>query len=53
MNPESRMVLPPIAFRSFAQSYITPELAEGFADITTINFEVSEPIIATYVEKAC
>lgn len=41
MNPESRAVLPPIAFRSFAQSYTTPELSEGFEDITTINFEVS------------
>lgn len=40
MNPESRMVLPPIAFRSFAQSFVAPELAEGFADITTVNFEV-------------
>lgn len=41
MNPEKRVVLPPIAFRSFAQSYIAPELSEGFEDITRINFEVN------------
>ena len=39
MNPESRMILPPIAFRSFAQSYIQPSLEEGFLDITTVHFE--------------
>lgn len=42
MNPENRAVLPPIAFRSFAQSYVAPELSEGFEDITTVNFEVSD-----------
>lgn len=42
MNPESRLVLPPVAFRSFAQSFVAPEIAEGFADITTVDFEVSQ-----------
>lgn len=39
MNPESRMILPPIAFRSFAQSYVQPSIDEGFQDITTVHFE--------------
>jgi len=39
LNPESRILLPPIAFRSFAQSFIPPSIEEGFRDITTIHFD--------------
>lgn len=41
MNPEDRVMLPAIAFTSFARSFIPPELDEGFEDITTVHFEVS------------
>jgi bifunctional polynucleotide phosphatase/kinase len=40
MNPEGRQMLPGIAFRSFVQRYQEPTLAEGFSDITIVNFEV-------------
>ena len=39
MNPESRVILPPIAFRSFVQSYVPPSIDEGFQDITNVPFE--------------
>ena len=41
MNPESRTILPGIAFRSFATRYVPPTLSEGFRDITNIEFQVS------------
>ncbi|KAJ9656194.1 DNA kinase/phosphatase Pnk1 [Neophaeococcomyces mojaviensis] len=39
VNPENRTILPPIAFRSFAQSFVEPKLDEGFQDITTVSFQ--------------
>ena len=34
-------MLPGIAFRSFVQRFQEPTLAEGFQDITVVDFEVS------------
>lgn len=45
------MVLPPIAFRSFASNYTAPELSEGFEDITTINFKVGDIAVNESKEK--
>jgi bifunctional polynucleotide phosphatase/kinase len=38
MNPEKREILPGIAFKSFLQRYEKPDVAEGFEDITTVDF---------------
>lgn len=38
MNPEKRQLLPGIAFSSFKQRYQQPQLAEGFEDITKVDF---------------
>ena len=37
-NPESRTMLPGIAFRSFTQRYTKPQVEEGLRDITEVNF---------------
>ena len=41
MNPEKRTMLPPIAFRSFADRFRRPEITEGFQDIIPVVFKVS------------
>lgn len=40
MNPESRTMLPKMAFTGFASRYREPTLDEGFDDITKVNFKV-------------
>lgn len=40
MNPEGRQMLPAIAFRSYVQRFQEPTLAEGFQDITVVDFKV-------------
>jgi hypothetical protein len=40
MNPESRTILPKMAFTGFASRYREPTLDEGFDDITKVNFKV-------------
>jgi bifunctional polynucleotide phosphatase/kinase len=37
-NPESRTLLPGIAFADFARRLEEPTLAEGFEDITRVEF---------------
>ena len=37
-NPENRIMLPGIAFKSFAQRYRAPSLSEGFQDIVKVDF---------------
>lgn len=38
INPESRPLLPDIAFIDFARRFHEPSLAEGFQDITRVDF---------------
>ena len=40
MNPESRTMLPKMAFSGFASRYREPTLDEGFQDITKVDFKV-------------
>jgi hypothetical protein len=40
MNPESRTMLPKMAFTGFASRYREPTVDEGFEDITKVNFKV-------------
>jgi hypothetical protein len=40
MNPEGRVILPGIAFKSFNQRFEEPALPEGFQDIYKVGFEV-------------
>jgi hypothetical protein len=40
MNPESRTILPKMAFTGFASRYREPTADEGFEDITKVNFKV-------------
>ncbi|RDW60769.1 DNA kinase Pnk1 [Coleophoma cylindrospora] len=40
MNPEKRAILPGMAFNSFTSRYQKPAPAEGFQDITEIDFKV-------------
>ena len=40
MNPESRTMLPKMAFTGFASRYREPTVNEGFDDITKVNFKV-------------
>lgn len=40
MNPESRTMLPKVAFTGFTSRYSPPTLDEGFVDITKVDFEV-------------
>lgn len=40
MNPESRAMLPKMAFTGFASRYREPTVDEGFDDITKVNFKV-------------
>jgi hypothetical protein len=40
MNPESRTMLPKMAFTGFASRYREPTADEGFDDITKVNFKV-------------
>ena len=40
-NPESRKILPKVAFTSFASRFRAPKLEEGFKEIVTVDFEVS------------
>ncbi|KAM0689573.1 hypothetical protein Q7P36_010444 [Cladosporium allicinum] len=39
MNPESRTMLPKMAFTGFASRYREPTVDEGFDDITKVNFK--------------
>ncbi|GAB7330138.1 hypothetical protein MBLNU13_g01816t1 [Cladosporium sp. NU13] len=39
MNPESRTMLPKMAFTGFASRYREPTVDEGFEDITKVNFK--------------
>src|SRR5947207_12177390 len=41
MNPEKRTILPQAAFSGYFSRYRRPTCDEGFADITTVDFEVS------------
>lgn len=38
MNPESRTMLPKMAFSGFASRYREPKVEEGFEDITRVDF---------------
>jgi bifunctional polynucleotide phosphatase/kinase len=38
LNPESRQILPGLAFNSFASRYQEPNTDEGFSEIVPINF---------------
>jgi bifunctional polynucleotide phosphatase/kinase len=38
LNPESREILPQLAFNSFASRYREPSLDEGFQDIVRVDF---------------
>lgn len=40
VNPESRTMLPKMAFTGFASRYREPSLNEGFQDITKVDFQV-------------
>lgn len=40
MNPESRIMLPKMAFTGFAARYRQPKEEEGFEDITKVDFKV-------------
>jgi hypothetical protein len=40
MNPESRTMLPKMAFTGFTSRYREPTVDEGFDDITKVNFRV-------------
>ena len=40
MNPESRAMLPKMAFTGFASRYREPTVDEGFDDITKVSFKV-------------
>jgi len=42
VNPESRTMLPKMAFTGFASRYREPSLQEGFQDITKVEFQVRE-----------
>lgn len=45
MNPESRAMLPKVAFTGFASRYREPSLKEGFEDITKVDFEVRGTVV--------
>ena len=38
LNPESRQVLPKLAFTGFASRYREPKIKEGFQDISEVDF---------------
>ncbi|KAL1968857.1 hypothetical protein VTN77DRAFT_1218 [Rasamsonia byssochlamydoides] len=38
LNPESRTILPPMAFADFARRFREPQLSEGFEDIIRVDF---------------
>lgn len=40
MNPESRKMLPKLAFTGYTSRYEAPSIEEGFEDVTTVEFEV-------------
>lgn len=40
MNPESRSMLPKMAFTGFISRYREPKVEEGFQDITSVDFKV-------------
>lgn len=39
MNPESREILPKLAFNGFNSRFREPKLGEGFQDIWEVEFE--------------
>lgn len=41
-NPEGRSLLPKQAFTMYQSSFLAPSMAEGFEDISRVNFEVSK-----------
>lgn len=46
MNPEARTMLPGIAFAGFQSRFREPQMEEGFADITTVDFEVCSSLVS-------
>lgn len=44
MNPESRTMLPKLAFTGFAARYREPKVEEGFDDVTKVDFKVRVPL---------
>jgi hypothetical protein len=50
MNPESRTMLPKMAFTGFASRYREPTLDEGFEDITKVNFKVRS-LVPSFLER--
>jgi len=45
VNPESRTMLPKMAFTGFASRYREPGLNEGFQDIAKVDFQVRPLLI--------
>jgi hypothetical protein len=45
MNPESRTMLPKMAFTGFASRYREPTTDEGFDDITKVSFKVRSGLV--------
>ena len=46
LNPESRTLLPRMAFSIFAKRFVKPEQQEGFQDITRVDFAFNGDAIA-------
>lgn len=53
VNPESRIMLPKMAFTGFASRYREPSLNEGFQDITKVDFQVRPLLISTSTQSFC
>lgn len=51
-NPEKRSLLPHSAFSSFLSRFTEPKKAEGFQDVTLIEFQVSVTHLAFVIMKA-
>ena len=49
MNPEKRALLPKMAFSGFAARYREPSAAEGFQDITRVDFKVCAGLQAEWL----
>lgn len=45
LNPEGRTLLPKLAFNGFLTRFKTPDLSEGFQDVTSIDFKVRSGLI--------
>lgn len=53
MNPEHRKMLPRMAFSGFLGRYQEPTLEEGFEDVTTIDFKVSQAMLSQSAIANC